>query len=408
MDQHITALEGCTREVRITLSATDLKPHYNDAYAKAQKSISLPGFRKGKVPLPTIKQRFGKQIEAEALESIADTEFKRVALAEKLPVVGNPALTNIEESAEGGVVFTILCEVMPDFDLGDYRSLSVNRPVRPVSENDVQEEIDRLCLRAATFETAEESTDAMHVVTFTMDGKEERVFLDDDQVDMHLRNSLTNKKVGDATQYTAETQDENSEPPTYEITITDIQKVVPAEFTNSFVETITGGRFTTTEDLRNDIETQLHDYFQRTSRNAVENQIVEQLVNMHSFDIPHSLVHSVMHQLFEDFKKRNEGAPGIEQLTAHDLEDELKPSAERIVRWELIRNKIVDAEKLEIADEDLGDAAEKYGIPEDQFRMLMRQNQQVMDQLLAEKTMTALIEYAVVTDVDADTQQPIV
>ena len=54
------------------------------------------------------------------------------------------------------------------------------------------------------------------------------------------------------------------------------------------------------------------------------------------------------------------------------------------------------------------DAAEKYGIPEDQFRMLMRQNRQVMDQLLAEKAMTALIDYAVVTDVDADTQQPIV
>ncbi len=421
MEQILNNLGGSQREAKLSLTAEELKPHYQEAYKRAAANISLPGFRKGKVPPAVIKQRFGAEIENEALESIADAEFRAFATADNLRVVGNPALTDIEKTLDG-VTFTIVFEVMPEFELGEYRNLTVSRPVRPVTEGDVQEEIDRICLRAASFEPAEQTTDTMYVVTVNMheldkasgmpivgnEPHEERVFLDDDQVDMHLRNSLADKKVGDTIQYTAETTDEQGEPPSYQVAVTDIQKVVPAEFTNEFAETITGGRFATTEELRADIERQLSDYFERSSRNAVENQIVDQLVNAHEMEVPSSLVHAVVHQLFDDFKKRNEGAPGIDQLTAHDLEDEFKPSAERIVRWELIRNAIIDAEKIEVEDADLTAAAERFGLPEDQLRMLMRSNRQIEDQLLAEKVMNVLIDYAVVTDVNAESQEPVV
>jgi len=421
LEQILNNLGGSQREAKLSLTAEELKPHFQEAYKRAAANIALPGFRKGKVPPAVIKQRFGAEIENEALESIADAEFRAFATADNLRVVGNPALTDIEKTLDG-VTFTIVFEVMPEFELGEYRNLTVSRPVRPVTESDVQEEIDRICLRAASFEPAEQTTDTMYVVTVTMheldkasgmpivgnEPHEERVFLDDDQVDMHLRNSLADKKVGDTIQYTAETTDEQGEPPSYQVAVTDIQKVVPAEFTNEFAETITGGRFATTEELRADIERQLSDYFERSSRNAVENQIVDQLVNAHEMDVPGSLVHAVVHQLFDDFKKRNEGAPGIDQLTAHDLEDEFKPSAERIVRWELIRNAIIDAEKVEIEDADLTSAAERFGLPEDQLRMLMRSNRQIEDQLLAEKVMDLLIDYAVITDVNAESQEPVV
>ncbi len=422
MDHVLNTLEACQREVKITLTADELKPHYKEAYTRAQADISLPGFRKGKVPVNVIKQRFGASIENEALETIADSEFRSYAMGEKLPVVGNPALTNIEKTDNDGVTFTVVFEVMPEFELGEYRNLEITRPVRPVTEEDVQEEIDRICLRAATFEPAEESTDSMHVVTVTMheldkesgvpiigeEPREERIFLDDDQTDMHLRNSLSEKKVGDSVQYTAETDDENEQPPSFQVTITDIQKVIPAEFTNEFAETVTGGKFATTEELREDIEKQLNDYFERSSRNAMENQIVDHLVKSHEMEVPGSLVHAVIHQLFDDFKQRNEGAPGIDQLTAHDLEDEFKPSADRIVRWELIRNKIIEAEKIEVEDADVVAASERFGLPEDQLRMLMRQNRQIEDQLLGEKVMNVLVDYAVITDVNAETQEPVV
>lgn len=415
MECKITAPDGTRRTVTIELTKDELKPHYDEAYQRAQTSITLPGFRKGKVPVNIIKQRLGREIENEALETIADSEFRKYAKSEQLKVVGNPALTDVRKSQDG-VGFTIEFEVMPEFELGNYRDLNVNRPVKNIGDTDVQSEIDRICLRAASFEPADVVTDTMFVVTYTLheldpessmpilgkEAREDRVFLDDDQVDMHLRNSLAEKKVGDTFTYVAETEDVNATPPSYRVTVTDIQKVVPAAFTNDFVETITGGKFTSTEDLRADVLAQITEYFERASRDSVENQIVDQLVAAHTFDAPESLVHAVIHQLFDDFKARNEGAPGLDKLTAHDVEGDFRPSADRIVRWELIRAKIIEAENIEVQDEDVAQAAEKYGVTEEQLRMVMRQNRNLADQLMAEKVMKTLVDYAVITDVNVD------
>ena len=168
------------------------------------------------------------------------------------------------------------------------------------------------------------------------------------------------------------------------------------------VEMITSNQMHTTEELRSDIERQITEYFEEATQRAVENQLIDQLVQSHEFDLPEPLVHAVIHRLFDDFKKRNEGAPGIEKLTAHDVEHELRGSAERIVRWELIRERIVDAEQMSLSDEDLDAAGSRFGIPADQLRMLLRQNESVEDQLLAEKAVRTLIDYAIVTDVNAD------
>lgn len=421
LERNVIELDGSRREVRITLSNAELQPHYEKAYVEAQAGIELKGFRKGKVPIAMIRQQFGRQIEMDALETIADAEFRQFVTTDRIHVIGNPALTDINKSADG-VEFTIRFEVVPSFELGSYRGLVVNRPVKNVTEADVETEIDRIRLRAATFEPAEQIADAMHVATFSMteldretsmpilgkEAREERVFLDDDNVDMHLRNSLMNTKIGDTFTYVAETQEENAVPPSFRVAVTDIQKVVPAEFTNDFVEQITGGRFKTTEELRNDITSQLRTYYTNAGREQVENQIVDQLVQAHAFDAPGALVHSVIHQLFDDFKRRNEGSPGIEKLTAHDLEDQLKPTAERIVRWELIREKIIEAEQLTIEEGDIATAAERYGMTEDQLRMLIRQNSAVTTQLLAEKAIDTLIDYAIINDVDVDAVEPII
>ena len=416
LERNVTSLDGCKREVRISLTEADLKPHYDSAYKAAQAEITLPGFRKGKVPISVIRQRMGRQIEQDALETIADSEFREFAIAEDVRVVGHPSLIDIQKSADG-VGFTIEFEVLPDIEVTNYRGLVIERPVREVTDEDVQAEIDRVCLRAATFEPAEKVTDTMYIVTMTMhemdketsmpiigaEAVEERVFLDDDDVDMHLRNSLAEASVGTTFTYVAETSDENAQPPSYRVTVTDVQKAIPAEFTNDLVERITEGRLHSTEELRDEVRQQITDYVERAQRQALEDQVVNQLVQNHDFPVPDSLTHAVVHQLFDDFKKRNEGAPGIEKLTAHDVEHEFKPAAERIAKWELIRQQIIATEELALTDADLENAATRFGVTADQVRMVMKQNHSLSDSLLSEKAMNVLIDYAIINDVTAPT-----
>jgi len=412
LERTVHELDGNRREVHITLSNAELQPHFEQAYVRAQASIELKGFRKGKVPLAIVKKQYGRSIEAEALETIADDEFRAYVTASDVAVIGSPALTDIQKTAEG-VSFTVRYEVLPQFELEGYRGLVIDRPLRQVNEADVEEEISRICLQNATFEPAEQVTDTMHIATITFteldresgmpilgkEPREDRVFLDDDEVDMHLRNSLLNTKVGDTFSYVAETKNENDVPPSYLVTVTDINQVIPAEFTNELAEKITGGRFTSTEELRADIERQIQDYFTRSIRQSIEEQIVSTLIERHTFDPPHSLVHQVVHSLFEDFRERNKNAPGIEKVTAHDLEPQLKPHAERIVRWELIRDRIIEAEQLVIDDADLEPFAAEYNVTVDQFRLFMKQDARVSRQILANKAMDAIIDYAIFNDV---------
>jgi len=412
LERTVRELDGNSREVLISLTNAELQPHFDQAYQRAQATIELKGFRKGKVPLAMIKKQFGRSIEAESLETIADDEFRAFVRDTKANVIGSPALTDIQKSADG-VSFTVRYEVLPEFELEGYRGLVIDRPVREVADSDVEEEIARICLQNATFEPAEQITDTMFIATITFteldresgmpiigkEPREDRVFLDDDDVDMHLRNSLTNTKIGDTFTYVAETQNENDVPPSFLVTVTDINQVVPAEFTNELAEKITGGRFTTTEELRADIERQIQDYFTRSIRQSVEEQIVSKLIERHSFEPPHSLVHQVVHSLFDDFRERNKNSPGIEKVTAHDLEDQLKPHAERIVRWELIRDRIIDAEGLVVEDADLEPMAAQYNVTVDQFRMVLNANRQAERQILANKAMDTLIDYAIFNDV---------
>ncbi len=413
LERTISVLDGCRREVHINLTQSDLEPHYKEAYLRAQAEISLPGFRKGKVPISIIRQRLGRQVESDALETIADEEFRTFAREEHIRVVGSPALTDIQKSADG-VGFVIEYEVLPEVQLGEYRGLVIDRPIREVSPEDVQQEIDRIRLQAASFEPADQVTDSLFVVGITMheldretsmpiigaETREQNVFLDDDDVDMHLRNSLRDATLNTTFTYVAETEDENAQPPSYRVTVTNIQRVIPAELTDELVEKITGGKLHSEQELRADIEHQLAEYFARATKERMENQIVNQLVQAHDFSVPESLIHAVVHQLFDDFKARNEGAPGLDKLTAHDLEHEFRPAAERIARWELIRQSIIDAEQINLVDDDFEEAASRYGVSADQIRLATRQNRGLADQLLADKVMATLLDYAIVNDVN--------
>jgi len=412
LERTVHELDGARREVHISLTSSELQPHYEQAYVRAQATIELKGFRKGKVPLALIKKQYGRSIETEALETIADDEFRDFVRTSKTSVVGSPALTDIQKSADG-VTFVVRFEIIPEFELSSYRGLVVDRPIRSVTEEDVAQEIDRICLQHSTFEPAEEAVDSMHIATISFteldresstpligkESREDRVFLDDEQVDMHLRNSLMNTKVGDSFTYVAETENENEVPPSFLVTVKDISKVIPSEFTNAFVEQITKGDFSTTEELRADIERQIAQYFESRTRQSVEEQIVSQLVERHTIEPPATLVHNVVHQLFDDFRERNKTAPGIDKLTPHELEPQLKPHAERIVRWELIRSRIIEAESLTVDDADLTEMAEQAQIDVDQLKLIMRQNSSVEQQILANKAMNTLVDYAIFNDV---------
>ncbi|MES2765348.1 MAG: trigger factor [Bacteroidota bacterium] len=428
METKITDLENSQHEVEIKLTAQDLKAHYEKAYQKASKDIEIKGFRKGKVPMNLIKQHFGRRIEADAVEDIADVEFRRVVQENNIQIIGQPSLMDIQKDGEN-MVFKIRYETLPDFELGSYRGLTLQKPVRRATDEEVQKEIDNLLLRSAEVRPAEQIVNNMFVAKLKLReldeatgtpiiGSEARdldVFLDAPQTDPNLKDLLLNAKVGDTFNYRMEMPEEGHEGHNHahpvkqlRAEVVEIQEIIPPEFTNEAVEKLTDGALTSTEELREDVVKNIENYFDEESRKSMEDQVVDQVVGAHEFSVPEAMVQEVMKSMTEDFKNRNKDTHGIERLTVKEMEPQLRPMAEKIAKWEMIRHKIIEAEEIEVTDEDLQPIVEYYiqqtQMPEDQIKPILKENPQVINRILSDKVVKTLIDYAIINEVEVAPQ----
>lgn len=411
MEKNIEKLEGCWSEIEISLTPEELQPYYEKAYKKAQPEIAIKGFRKGKVPLKVIKQQFGPQIEAEAEEEIVSESFGKAAHEENIHIVGMPQLAGVERP-DGGLKFKIRYETLPDFELGDYQNLELDEPVHAVSEEEIDEEIDKLTKHNADFHDAETVENEQYVVGIKMQEvdtesklpivgsktEEAHVYLEDKSVIPELRDKLMGASKGDTIMFNPHDSDEHSPDKLYQVSIEEVQKMVPAEFTNDFVETYSKGKFKTTEELREEIGFRLQEKWDIESRNALENQMIDTLVEMHEFPVPETVREKVMEQMVEDLKKRYEKTPYKDTITLDRMRPDLEPIADRSVKWEIVRNKIIEKEKLEVEDHDIESIIESHyaniKMDKDTMKQSLMKNRQFTDSILIKKVMDLLMDFS--------------
>ncbi len=419
MEHNITEKENWERQLDITVTRQEIKPQLDQAYHEARPYISHKGFRKGQVPINLIKKLYGKQIESDAFGDIANELFNRVLREQKLSFVGEPKLTNIDPQQET-VTFTFSYEVMPEFELADYQDIEIDEPVHNVTDEEIEKELEELSINNGNLTPAEQITDDLHVAKVTIqeideatglplvDSKKEEtdIFLRSPYVAPDLKELLINLKQGDNFNYKPAETDPNAPKKTYNIKIESILRLVPVELTDEFIKQYTQGKFETLEEYKEEIGFKLQEQWNQKSREAMEEQIVRKLVEMNEFDLPQGVLWKVVEGMTEDLKKQYANVPGFENATAQDLFEDLRPSAEFRLKWEIIRAKIVEKEKLEVEDHDLDEMveqeAERRKSDPEKIREELKQNQNLIAQILNKKVMDLLIDYAVTREVEFD------
>jgi FKBP-type peptidyl-prolyl cis-trans isomerase (trigger factor) len=138
----------------------------------------------------------------------------------------------------------------------------------------------------------------------------------------------------------------------------------------------------------------------------MEEQIISKMVDGNEFDVPESVIDSVIHAMFEDFRKQY-GKPGQPaNLDFDTMAEGLYPIAEKTVRWEIIRNNIIKKENLEVEDQDIEELVEiektrTKGDPETIRRALL-QNKNITENILHKKVMDFILDFAVTNEVSFD------
>lgn len=423
METQFKTLEGCNREVVVEMTKADLAPHFDKAYRKAQPEVELKGFRKGKVPLNLVKQKLGKQIENNAVEDIASDIFSSLVKEHNIRPVGQPRLTNLDRNPEGGMSITIAYEVFPEFELGEYRGLVVNKLVHTVTEQEIDGEVNRILVERGTLEDAEQ-IDGEHYLASVqfrkideetgmplIGGESEtmEVFLGNRNLDKNLKASLLNTKLHDSFRYELQDNQKEGALVPFHATVEKIQRIVPAEFTNDFVETLTEGNLHTTEEFRDELERQLKDIWADKSRQNLDETLVGKILELHSFDAPSALVSEVLMSYVEDVKQRQPDKKLPKGFDIQAFGQQMLPLAVQSAKWMLIRTRIIEAENIAVEESDIDQFIQ--GLPAmqidpEQLRAFVENDEQVKARILGEKVMDFIRDYAVITEVeDADVLQ---
>lgn len=426
LETNFLTLEGCSREVEISLTTNELQPHFDKAYRDAIPEIEINGFRKGKAPLSIVKQKFGQRIENDSLESIADETFRTLITENDLKVIGQPTLRDLRKEPTK-TTFVVRYDVLPEVDLHGYQSLTLKKPIFTVSEEDVEKELDAIALNNGTTEVVDNITSyqvRVKIKAHELDpvtgmpiigGKsnDDHFYLDHPDIDQKFKENFLNLKVGDSFRFAFPHQHDHENEQEHDhdhdhsdvpslVEIISVENVVPAELTDTLIDTVTKGRLTSISDAREDIKKSFNQYWETESRKLLETQIVDQLVTMHEFPLPESLVWQLMNEMVEDIKRQYANSPGIENLTVQQMATQIRPQAEKLAKWEIIRSEIALKEELKITEEELTKLAGESNVSLDQLQQYIQQNPSFIARMLSGKVFENIIETAVFVEVPAD------
>ena len=146
--------ENGNAKIAIEIEKAEFEVALNKAYAKCRKNIMIPGFRKGHAPRMVIEAAYGKHVFFEdAVEDMFPDIYKDAVLTQDIRPVGRPSVSKMDIADDGAVTLTIVTDLYPVAELGEYKNLKIEKAEVEVKESEVEAELDRMAQNVAPITT---------------------------------------------------------------------------------------------------------------------------------------------------------------------------------------------------------------------------------------------------------------
>lgn len=392
MDISVQDLTTVDKEITLKANREDLSPKFDKAFKKYQSQIQMPGFRPGKVPIGLVKKRFGKDIEMEEINSYVQEVYEKEIVPEHEPV-GETQMTDLKwENDELKVTFKVGAK--PEFELTDLEKISINKMVHDVTDEEVEEEIERTLERQGNWEEVdgeitEESRVVVDAVTLDKDGnpiegeKDENQKLDLRQEGAKdFKENLTGKKAGDKVQMEIGEGDDKDR---FEVHVKKVEQMKKAELTDEFVKEQTNGEAKNIDEFKSFIKSRMQQYYDQSSEDMFKQDAMDALTNAHDFEIPEVMESQILDSYVE-YAKQQSGGELPKGFDFEDYREKMKDQAVREGKWVFISQKLQEVfDDIEIEPEDIdefiGIEAAKYGATIDQLKGYYAQNPEQLENL---------------------------
>jgi trigger factor len=368
----VADISQCRKDLTVEVPVEEVKAAFEKAYDAYARHVKSPGFRPGRVPREVIRQRFSKEVNEEVVSSLVSHAMQHAVAEHKLRVVGDPEISDFSFDEGEPLKFKATVEVLPEFELKEYKGLKLAKRVQQVTDDDVQHTLDHLRQSAAEFVPVEgrESRDG-DFVSVNLVGKyvepqeEEDLRSDEVQIELGAENiqpefneSLRGVKPGDVREfrvkYPENFSSEGLAGKTLDFTATVVavrEKEAP-ELDDEFARDL--GDYESLQQLRDKVRENLTASAEARADADLREQAMKRILEDYDFEVPATLVEPQTADRAREFAyllMRN-GVPSqaIKEIDWEKKMDEFRPMAARDIRMALVFARIADAEKVKISD----------------------------------------------------------
>ncbi|WP_334324510.1 trigger factor [Gilliamella apicola] len=364
MQVSVETTKGLGRRLSITIKSEDIKKAIDKELINTAKKVRIDGFRKGKVPLKIVEQRYGASILQDALSDLMQQNFIEAIVQEKINPVGAPTYTPTEYKDGEDYTFTVEFEVYPEVKIKDLDKIEVEKPVAEVVDADVETMIETLRKQQGTWKEVEQSAKEQNRVTLDFVGQVDGEEFEggkandfvlvlgqgrmipgfEDAILEHKANDQFDINVTFPEDYHAENL--KGKPAVFSATLKKVEELELPELTEDVIKRF-GIADGTVESLRIEVRKNMSRELNATIRNKIKSQVIDGLVKNNEIDVPSALVEREIDVLRQQAVSRFGG--NIKQPI--DLPKELfEAEAKRRVSVGLLFSEIIESNKIKADD----------------------------------------------------------
>jgi len=426
MSLQVEKLEGNMAKLTIEASAEDYEQAIEKAYQKNKNKLSIPGFRKGKVPRKMLEQMYGKDIFFQDAANIVMPAAYAKAVDECTEeIVSQPKIDIVQAEAGKPFIFTAEVAIKPEVSLGKYNGIEVEKADTAVTDEEIDAAIDRERENNArtisvddravkdgdmtvldyegfvdgeTFEGGKGENYPLTIGSNTfIPGFEEQLI--GAEIDKEVEVNVTFPED-------YQTKDLAGKPAVFKCTIREIKVKELPELDDEFASEVS--EFETLAEYREDVKKTLTKQKEENAKAEKEEKVIEAIIQDAQMDIPEAMLATQQRQMADDFaqKIQMQGIT-IEQyfqftgLTREAFLEQLKPQAEQRIKSRLVLEAVAKAENIEVSEEEytaeIKKMADAYQMTEEKLTEMIGEFEQksIKEDIRVRKALDFAMEHTV-------------
>lgn len=416
MSLQVENLEHNMAKLTIEVAAEDVEKALQAAYLKERKKISIPGFRKGKVPRQMLEKMYGPEIfYDDAVNSMIPEHYEKAYDECGLDIVSRPEIDVVQMEKGQPFIFTAEVAVKPEVTLGEYKGLKVDKISVEVTEEDVDAEIQRERERnGRTVEVTDRAVQDKDMVTLDFEGSVDgEPFEGGEGTDYPLtigsgsfipgfEEQLIGAEIAEEVEVEVTFPEDYhaaelaGKPAVFKCTVKTVKERELPELDDEFASEVS--ECDTMEEYRAEVEKKLFDRKTAEAREKVEDQAVDQAAENAQMDIPQAMIDFQVGNMMDEmsYNLRMQGMTKemyyqMTGLTDERIRQDLEKQAVKSIRTRLTLEAVAKAENIEVSGERLEEELQKMA---DNYKMEVEK----LKENMGEKRIEELKENIVVQD----------